>query len=90
MMTKCRQCEGVGKLPSIDWTVTKMRREVESILANTIYSKVTVQADSRLLRIFQGKENSYGDKLYERFGKAVFCEANEDLPFSRYEIIKEK
>ena len=90
MMTKCRQCEGSGRMPSIDWTVTKMRREVESLLANTIYSKVTVQADSRLLRAFQGKENAYGDKLYGRFGKTVFCEANEELPYAQYHIVKEK
>ncbi len=90
MMTKCRQCEGRGRVPSIDWTVIKMRREVEGILANTIYNTVRVQADSRLLYAFQGKENAYLDKLFQKFGKMVFCESKEDLLFSQYQIIKEK
>ncbi|KAF5075477.1 Ribonuclease G [anaerobic digester metagenome] len=90
MTTKCRQCDGTGRMPSIDWTVTKMRREVESILANTIYDQVTVRADGRLLQAFCGVQNAYLDKLDERFEKTVRCESTRDMGFSLYEIMKEK
>jgi len=90
MTTKCRQCYGTGRMPSIDWTVTKMRREVESILANTIYNQVTVRADGRLLQAFCGQENVYLDKLSKRFQKNVRCESSKDMGFSLYEIMKEK
>lgn len=90
MTTKCRQCNGGGRLPSIDWTVTKMRREVESILANTIYNKVTVRADSRLLFAFRGVEDAYLNRLIKDFGITVICESKDDMNFSQYEIVKEK
>lgn len=90
MTTKCRQCEGLGRIPSIDWTVTKMRREVESILANTIYNQVTIQADSRLLQVFCGKENAYLDKLSLSHQQRVICEGRDDMGFSQYQIIKDK
>ena len=59
MTTKCRACEGSGRRPSIDWTVTKMRRRVESIFASTIYNEVTVRADGRLLRAFAGADSDH-------------------------------
>lgn len=90
MTTKCRQCEGSGRMPSIDWTVTRMRREVESILANTIYNKVTVQADGRLLSAFRGYDNVYLDEITDKFGGMVICENKEEFGFSRYQIVKEK
>lgn len=90
MTTRCRQCEGTGRLPSIDWTVTKMRREVESVLANTIYTKVTVQADSRLLYAFKGQEDAYLKMLLERFDGEVICESTKEFGFAQYQILKEK
>lgn len=90
MTTKCRQCQGSGRMPSIDWTVTRMRREVESILANTIYNKVTVQADARLLSAFLGYDNVYLDKISREFGGTVICENKDDMGFSQFQIVKEK
>ncbi|MDD3395542.1 MAG: Rne/Rng family ribonuclease [Anaerotignum sp.] len=90
MTTKCRQCEGTGRMPSIDWTVTRMRREVESILANTIYNQITVQADNRLLFAFRGQGDAYLNKLAQNFAGTVKCEGKEDMEFSQYQIKKEK
>lgn len=89
MTTKCRACEGSGRLPSIEWTVTKMRREAESIFANTIYHTLTVQADPRLLAAFAGMERSYLRHLEERFGGTVLLEGTE-MDFGQYEMKKEK
>ncbi|MDD4842772.1 MAG: Rne/Rng family ribonuclease [Anaerotignum sp.] len=90
MTTKCRQCDGQGRMPSIDWTVIRIRREVESILANTIYHKVTVQADGRLLSVFRGYEDAYLEKISKKLGGTVICESKNDMGFSQFQITKEK
>lgn len=89
MTTKCRSCEGTGRLPSIEWTVTKMRRETESILAHTIYNKLTVKADPRLLSAFAGQENAYVKYLEDDYGGIIHLEKAE-MGFGQYEIEKEK
>ena len=89
MTTKCRACEGTGRLPSIEWTVTKMRRQAESIFANTIYQKITVRADSRLLSAFAGKEEVYLKKLEENYGGKVVLEP-APMEFGHFEIEKQK
>jgi len=89
MTTKCRACEGSGRLPSIEWTVTGMRRETESIFAHTVYDKVTVKADERLLKAFAGQGNAYVKHLEETFGGSILLEQAE-MGFGQYEIEKEK
>lgn len=89
MTTKCRACEGTGRLPSIEWTVTKMRRQAESIFANTIYDEITVRADDRLLRAFAGENNCWLEQLEKRFGGTAVLEAAE-MGFGMFEIEKRK
>ena len=89
MTTKCRACEGSGRLPSIEWTVTKMRGDAESVFAHTIYNKLTVRADQRLLKAFAGQEGAYVKALEETFGGTVILEGTE-LGFGQYEMEKEK
>lgn len=89
MTTKCRACEGSGRLPSIEWTVTKMRRQAESIFANTIYNEITVRADERLLRAFAGEDGAYLEQLEKRFGGTVRLEPAE-LGFGVFELEKRK
>lgn len=89
MTTKCRACEGSGRLPSIEWTVSKMRREAEGIFANTIYNRITVRADERLLAAFAGRDEGFLKGLAERFGGEVRQEAAA-LGFGQYEMEKEK
>ncbi|WP_317855511.1 Rne/Rng family ribonuclease [Chakrabartyella piscis] len=90
MTTKCRQCDGTGSVPSIDWTVVRMRKEVEGILANTIYNHITVEADGRLLYAFAGKNNGYLQKLSDTFDGTVVCVANEEMGFGQFAIDKKK
>lgn len=89
MTTKCRACHGTGRLPSIEWTVTKMRREAESIFANTIYHKLTVKADPRLLAAFAGQDGAWARTLEEKSGGTILLEGAE-LGFGQYEMEKEK
>jgi len=89
MTTKCRACEGTGRLPSIEWTVTKMRREAESILAHTIYNKLTVKADQRLLSAFAGQGGAYVKHLEADYGGSIMLEAAE-MGFGQFQMEKEK
>ena len=89
MTTKCRACEGTGRLPSIEWTVTKMRREAESILAHTIYNKLIIKADQRLLSAFAGQDNAYVKRLEADYGGIILLE-KADMGFGQYEMEKEK
>ena len=91
MTTNCRSCEGSGRLPSLEWTVVKMRREIETILANTIYNHVRVEANERLLFAFAGgEEKPFLIELEKRFGGSVLCVPNEELGFSQFQLEKEK
>lgn len=89
MTTKCRACEGTGRLPSIEWTVTKMRRQAESIFAHTIYDRITVKADPRLLSAFAGTDGVYVKALEETFGGVVVLEKAE-MDFGQFVMEKEK
>ena len=89
MTTKCRACEGTGRLPSIEWTVTKMRREAESVFAHTIYNKLTVKADQRLLHAFAGQDGAWVKALEEKSGGSILLLAAE-MAFGQYEMEKEK
>ena len=89
MTTKCRACEGTGRLPSIEWTVTKMRRQAESIFAHTIYDRITVKADPRLLSAFAGTDGVYVKALEETFGGVVVLEKAE-MDFGQFAMEKEK
>ena len=89
MTTRCRACEGTGRLPSVEWTVTKMRREAESILSHTIYDKLTVRGDERLLKAFAGQEGTYVKHLEADYGGIILLEKAE-MGFGQYEMEKEK
>jgi len=91
MTTKCRSCEGSGYLPSIEWTVVKMRKEVELAFANTIYNHIVVEADERLIYAFRGGgERKYINKLKLQFDAEVVCRGRGDMGFGKYEIHKTK
>lgn len=87
MTTKCRACDGSGRLPSIEWTVTKMRREAESVFAHTIYNRLLVQADKRLLAAFAGQ--GWKESLEEKSGGRIILEEKE-MSFGAYAMQKEK
>ncbi len=86
--TKCRSCEGRGRVFSIDWTVSKMRRETENLFANTIYRQITVRADKRLLGAYLGEKGFFAREMAERFDGKITVEEQADMPFLWYEIEK--
>ena len=89
MTTKCRACEGSGRLPSVEWTVTKMRREAQSVFAHTIYNRLIVRAEQPLLAAFAGSAGEWARLLEEKTGGTLRLE-EAPLGFGRYEMRYEK
>lgn len=82
--TKCRCCEGSGRVFSIEWTVSKMRRETESIFANTLCRSLAVKADERLLAAYAGKDGFFKKKMQEKFGAELLFYGEEGTDFGWY------
>lgn len=88
MTTNCRCCEGTGRLPSIEWVVGQMRREIVRIFINTIYCEVRIKADSRLLAAFCGEKETFLKELEIKYDKRIICEAVDHTAFGYYDIEK--
>ena len=88
MSTKCRCCDGTGRVPSLDWTVMQMRREVTAIFENTIYQSVSITAEKRLLQAFYGENNAFHKELETMFSKKIVCVPKKDMAFSAFIIEK--
>lgn len=86
--TKCRSCEGSGRVFSIEWTVSKMRRETENIFTNTIYRHIEVEADKRLLYAYLGQNEFFAVDMEKRFGGQIVVKEREGTPFGWYQIEK--
>lgn len=86
--TKCRSCEGSGVVLSLDWTVAKMRRETEQCFATTMFRKICVSGDVRLLQAYAGKDDGFLATMSQYYqGKIVLC-PKENTPFGWYDIEK--
>lgn len=66
-----------------------MRREAESVFAHTIYHKLTVKADPRLLAAFGGQDGTWAKALEEKSGGTILLEGAE-MGFGQYVMEKEK
>lgn len=90
LTTNCRHCEGSGRVPSVEWVVSQMRRAVISIFVQTIYNQVTITADERLLYAFAGQDERLKKALEQQYGKKIVLNAKASLAFGYYEIEKDK
>ncbi len=86
--TKCRSCEGSGRVFSLDWTVAKMHRETEQCFANTTFRKISVLGDSRLLQAYAGKNNAFLAMMHRYYQAEVILCPQESTPFGWYAIEK--
>lgn len=87
--TKCRSCEGSGRVMSIDWTVAQIHREVAQILASSICKKLTVKADERLLHAFAGEDCIFITRIKEQYGAELLLLPKQDSSFGWYQIERE-
>ncbi len=86
--TKCRSCEGSGAVFSLDWTVAKMRRETEQCFATTMFRKICVSGDMRLLKAYAGKDDDFLAVMSQYYqGEIVLC-PKENTTFGWYDIEK--
>lgn len=86
----CQCCNGSGRAPALDFVVDEIRRKVISIFTQTIYDKVTVTADVRLLRSFEGSNSEYKNQMETIYGKSIILCPADNMTFGKYEINGEK
>lgn len=86
----CKECHGTGRLPSIDWIVGKMRREVTATFSNTIYDHIKIEADARLLYHFAGKDDFFLKEVERSYNKRIQCNPVENNGFGQYSMEKWK
>ncbi len=90
MSVSCRSCNGTGRFPSIEWTISGLRREIESIFSNTIYQKVIITANPKLLQAFAGEKEECLKDLEGKFEKKIECIPMQSMPTEKYFVEKQK
>lgn len=90
LTVNCKCCSGTGRVYSIGYIVDEIKNQVISIFSQTIFDRVTIKADLRLLNMFSGKNNSFLKEIEKKYNKSIILEPISDRPYGYYEIIKEK
>lgn len=88
--TKCRSCEGSGRVFSPEWIAAKMRRETQSILANGLCAELRAEGDGRLLAAYAGKDGFFLRQMEEAFGAAVTLCEKKDAAYGWYALVREE
>lgn len=88
--TKCRSCEGSGRVFSPEWIVAKMRRETKSILAGGMCPELQVWGERRLLSAYAGKEDWFLRQMEEEFGAAVTLCEKMDAAYGWYALERQE
>lgn len=90
LTTKCRCCDGTGRVYSIEWIVAEIRRQVISLFRQTIYNHITIIADHRLLNAFAGKDAVFLKELESTYGKKISLKSEDTMMYGCFKIEKEK
>lgn len=90
LTTSCRCCNGSGRVPTIDYVLGELRREVISIFVQTVFNKVIIFGDIRLLNTFAGVRNEYKEKIEKEYCKSIELVAVENRDFGYYKVERVK
>jgi len=67
---KCPYCGGGGLIYNERFIADKIRNQVCSVFSSTIYNKVIISSNQRVINAFKGKNNDY-KTIEEKFGKRI-------------------
>lgn len=90
LTTNCRCCEGNGRMPSLEYILDKITRQIVYIFTSTVFNKITLIADKRLLNAFAGNDMEYKKQLEERYDGIIILDAVENVEFGYFSIEREK
>ncbi len=82
----CKQCSTIGRVPSLSYTVLRIREEIQHTLANTLYRNLTLEANAKLLDLVKGENNIYCRIMAEEFQATIEFVSNPDMEFSQYDL----
>ncbi|MCI8341988.1 MAG: Rne/Rng family ribonuclease [Firmicutes bacterium] len=89
IMEECRFCHGHGSVPATAYIAGEMRRRASAVLSQTIYNKVTVFANKKLLCAFAGENDVFLNELEKKHSAKVVMEEKEMLS-EHFEVKGEK
>ncbi len=86
---KCPACGGSGFIFNEYFIADKIKNEISSIFASTIYKKVVIESSKKIIDIFKGKNDDY--KLIEdKFGGKIEFNVISTKNFNYYKLEKYK
>nr|WP_243423703.1 Rne/Rng family ribonuclease [Anaerotignum lactatifermentans] len=88
--TKCRSCEGSGRVFSPEWIVAKMRRETRTILAGGMCPGLLVHGDRRLLAAYAGKDGCFLRQMEEEYLASVTLCEQEGAAYGWYDLERQE
>ncbi len=86
MTGECKCCQGSGRVPNLSFVVGNIRRQVENIFVQTIFSCAVVRADKRFLSAFAGKNGEYQRDLEKKYGKIIELEEIQTVTYGYFEV----
>ncbi len=90
ILTKeCTCCGGTGQVLNEEYLAFKIRNEISTIFAQTIYNTVVLKSNERVIRSFQGAHSDY-QHLEARYGKRIEFQTIETYRYDYYELEKSK
>jgi ribonuclease G len=84
----CFYCEGIGYLKSIDTIAYEIIRDLNERLANAISQKITIVANSVVIKRLLESEKDNLNKLQEHFGIEIEYKSSEER-IEKYKIISD-
>ncbi|NLK21519.1 MAG: Rne/Rng family ribonuclease [Epulopiscium sp.] len=90
LFNKCPLCEGKGMTHSLKYIGDKIQKEIDFIFTQTIYSRITIEANQQVIKWFSSKDTSYKSLTEKKYGKKLEFIENNNLTNEKYNIIKEK
>jgi ribonuclease G len=86
---RCPACNGNGFIFNEYFIADKIKDEISSIFASTIYKKVVLESSKKIIDIFKGKNNEY-KLIEEKFGGKIEFNAILTKNFNYYKLEKYK
>ena len=86
---ECMACKGRGITPSCEYTSGKILREIISVFSSTMFSKITVCSNKKVLGFLKNDGLPYIEEIERNFKRRVVLKEIETAALDYYELKKE-
>ena len=84
----CTGCGGRGYVPSAEYTADKILRQAETVFANTIFKKIIICTNRRILKALKADGGESIKAVEEKFGRKIELKEIETGALDYFEIEK--